>query len=149
MRPNDIQVSEHFKLYEFEDRAHDNLVVLHPLLLERLELTRKALCLDAEKDIAIIITSGTRTRRTNNALGKLLGWTSLGGLVCPTSHHLPGYGGLAVDFFALDKSTGAILPMKQVAIQASRFFDTVIDHYPTHLHVDLRHSAKHKATRNA
>lgn len=147
-RPNHIQVSDHFRLYEFEDSAHDKLVVLHAQTVHRLERLRHALSTDLDRDIAIIVTCGTRTPRSNRRLAKLLGWTTSGGLVAPDSKHLPRHGGIAVDLYALDKSTGAIVPMKQVSLQAARFFDVVIDHYPTHIHVDLRHSAKPKDTNN-
>lgn len=141
-RPNDIQVSEHFKLYEFEDRADGHLVVLHPLTLQLLELFHLALSQNIGHLIAIIVTCGTRTQRTNNRLAKLLGWTDEGGLVSRTSKHLPNFGGIAVDCYVLDKELGLLVPTGKVSDIAMRFFDTVLDHYPTHIHVDLRISAK-------
>lgn len=139
-RPNDIQVSEHFKLYEFEDSAANNLVVIHALTLARLEKLRWAIGQNLNREIAIVITCGTRTKRTNRNLAKVFGWTTDGGLVSPISKHLPEFGGIAVDVYALDKSTGQIVPQKHLSVQAARFFDVVIDHYPTHTHVDLRHT---------
>lgn len=144
-RPNDIQVSEHFKLYEFEDRVFDHVVVLHRLTLERLEGLHRALSDELKHDVAIIVTCGTRTTRTNNQLAKLLGWVDEGGLVSHHSKHLPEFGGIAVDFYVIDQDTGQMVPTGKVAHQARLFFDVVLDDYPTHIHVDLRDSAKPKS----
>lgn len=138
-RANDIQVSEHFKLYEFEDRADGHLVVLHPLTLLRLELLHRALAKSIGHPIDIIVTCGTRTPRSNKQLAKLLGWTDEGGLVSRNSKHLPKFGGIAVDLYALDHELRVLVPTKTVADIAQRFFNVVLDHYPTHIHVDLRH----------
>jgi len=143
-RPNDIQVSEHFKLCEFEDQSDGHLVVLHPLTLERLELLHSALSEEIAHEIAIIVTCGTRTPRSNKQLGNRLGWTDDGGLVSRNSRHLPKFGGIAVDLYALDKEVRVLVPTDRVAAIAKRFFDVVLDHYPTHIHVDLRDSAKPK-----
>ncbi len=148
MKPNDIQVSEHFTLCEFDDKANGNLVVLHPLTIERLEKLHLALSESMGRPIAILITCGTRTPRTNNQLAKLLGWTDDGGLVSKTSKHLPRFGGIAADLQVLDIEFGQLMPIRTVAQLAASFFDTIIDHYPTHIHVDLRDSANPGAPSN-
>jgi len=140
-KPNDIKVSEHFKLYEFEDRAFHHLVVLHPQTLERLELLHYALSEDLKHPVAISITCGTRSPRTNTQLAKLLGWIDDGGLVSRNSRHLPKFGGIAADLYALDKKLRVLVPTNRLAAIANQFFDVVLDHYPTHIHVDLRDSA--------
>lgn len=139
-RPNAIRVSEHFHLFEFEDRADNNLVVLHSRLVRQLELLRDALCTKLGREIHIVITSGTRTRRTNKALAKVLGWTHDGGSVAPASRHLPCYGGVAADLYALDKVGGQIVRTGLVKTLAQPFFAKVIAHYPTHIHVEVTNS---------
>jgi len=58
MRINDIRISPHFKLYEFEDtRTHE--VKIDPTLLCNLELIR----LDLRSPL--FISSGYRTKKTN------------------------------------------------------------------------------------
>jgi len=141
-RPNNIQVSPHFRLYEFEDRAFDHVVVLHPLLLERLELLHSALAEKLEHQVAICITRGSVTVRSNNQLGKILGWIGEGGIVSRNSRHLTKFGGIAADLYTIDQETGLMVPTGTVADEARPLFDVVLDHYPTHIHVDLRDSAK-------
>jgi len=144
MLPNDFNLTPHFKLSEFADRSHDNLVIVHPLLVQRLELLRTALCNEFKADIAIIISCGTRTTRSNNRLAKLLGWTDADGAVSRDSQHLPTHFGAAADIFAVNHLTTARVPHNTLALLAWSFFDVVIDHYPTHIHVDLRDSIDSK-----
>lgn len=138
LKPNDIQVSKHFKLFEFEDPEDGHVVVLHPLLLNQLEQYHEAISQTLGHNIAIVVTSGTRTQRSNKRLANRFGWTDYGGLVSRNSRHLPKFGGIAVDFYALDKETKQIVNTTFAAGLADEFFDVVLDHYPTHIHVDLR-----------
>jgi len=62
MRPNDIKVAPHFKLWEFECPCCFT-VRLYPVLLERLEKLRQ------EMGIPIVITSGYRCRKHNREVG--------------------------------------------------------------------------------
>lgn len=144
-RPNDIQVSPHFRLYEFEDRAFDHVVVLHRLLLERLELLHCALAEELGHEVAICITRGSVTVCSNNRLGKILGWIGEGGIVSRNSRHLTKFGGIAADFYTIDQETGLMVRTGAVAVLARPLFDVVLEHYPTHIHVDLRESAKPKS----
>ncbi|KKN23249.1 hypothetical protein LCGC14_0906940 [marine sediment metagenome] len=142
MRINEIKISEHFMLYEFEDRADGNVVVLHPMQVIRLEELHLACSESLGREVAVYITCGTRTQASNRKLAGLLGWTDQGGLVSRTSKHLPKFGGIASDLHVVDKEFGQLMPTLKVADLARPLFDVVIDHYPTHIHVDLRNSSK-------
>lgn len=60
MRMNDINISEHFKLYEFES-PDTNEVKIDPELVQKLEILRKLVSDYLGKDTPLIINSGYRT----------------------------------------------------------------------------------------
>lgn len=62
MRPNDIKIAPHFRLWEFECPCCFR-VRLHPVLLEKLEKLRQ------EMGIPIVITSGYRCEKHNREVG--------------------------------------------------------------------------------
>ncbi len=140
-RRNRIGVSEHFSLHEFENER-DGLVVLHPLTLESLEACRTDLCKHYGREIAIVVTCGTRTETSNRALAQRYGWTDTGGRVARNSKHLPKHGGIAVDWHATFAGTQRRCSLKTVAQIAWRHWDVVLDHYPSHIHTDNRERAK-------
>jgi uncharacterized protein YcbK (DUF882 family) len=71
-RENDIPVSEHFRLYEFECRCC-NRVKLQPELLEKLEILRSIV------NEPLVVVSGFRCKKHNTAVGG-----------SPKSQHLHG-----------------------------------------------------------
>lgn len=138
MKTNDIKVSPHFKLYEFADGQADDLVVVNPILVTALEELRARIKQTTGNEHEIIITSGTRTEATNNALGEKLGWTDEGGTVSRDSQHLPKHGGVAADIYARTKTIQYQMPMAKLAVLCRGLFDTVIAQYNSHVHVDVR-----------
>lgn len=135
---NNFQISEHFNLRELSDHNDHELVVVHPLLIGRLEQLRTDLNKRYEDEIEIVITCGTRTINSNNKLALTLGWTEEGGLVSRTSMHMPHNGGCACDLFARFASHKTRIDRIVLAHLASASFDTVISKYKQHIHVDLR-----------
>jgi len=138
MRTNDFKLSPHFKLYEFADQKADDLVVVHPALVSQLEELRERIQQATGQEHEIIITSGTRTEVTNNALGEKLGWTDAGGSVSHDSQHLPKHSGAAADIYARHKRTKDRMPIAQLSGLCRGLFDTVIARYNSHVHVDVR-----------
>jgi len=139
----------HFKLREFENR--DGLAMVHPALLCALEALRTSLNETYSSTTTIEITDAVRTEEDNNRLGRLLGWTTDGGLVAPNSKHLAKFGGIAADIkaYCVVKVTAAVgtrsweerrlVPEDIVLKVASKFFDFVKGGYKSgHIHVDMR-----------
>lgn len=69
VRVNDIKVSNHFKLYEFECKDGSHQVVLHPELPEKLENLRALVSQVLSKETPLIINSGYRNESHNKAEG--------------------------------------------------------------------------------
>lgn len=95
-RKNDIQISDHFWLYEFECKDGSHQVVVQPELVEKLEILRAKVSERLGKDTPLIINSGYRNEKHNEAVGG-----------APSSQHLYGTAsdvqlpiGLTVDEFA-------------------------------------------------
>jgi len=136
-RPNDFPLSEHFRLYEFANG--EGLVTVHPSLIRSAEAVRAELCQLKGEEVAIIVTSGTRTRADNAALGARFGWLDNGGPVSRHSKHLPGHGGIAMDFYAKVVRVGDRIPQRAVGEAARNHFDWVRDDYEDgHVHADNR-----------
>ena len=126
----------HFTLREFANA--EGLAVVHPAMLEAIERTRASLCEAYGEDVRIRVTCGTRTQADNVRLAARLGWTDEGGTVARDSKHLPRYGGIAVDFYAVTAS-GQGVPQAVVAEHARKFFRYVKSDYADgHVHADMR-----------
>lgn len=139
---NDVQVSEHFKLYEFADHNDAELVVLNPMLPLRLERVRATLSTTFRTDIILVVNSGTRTPRSNALLAETLGWIDEGGSVSRTSTHQPEYGGIAADIQALFASSRAAVNHGNLIAAARSAFDYVQPAPTRWLHCDLRIKCK-------
>lgn len=113
MRINDIQISENFKLYEFECKDGSHLVKVCPILLAKLQTLRKRL------GKPIIIGSGYRTPEYNRKVGG----------EDKTSQHLFGK--------AADIKVSGFTP-KQVAAEAEKVGFGGIGIYSTFVHLDTR-----------
>jgi hypothetical protein len=129
-------VTGNFFLSEFEMR--EGTVMVHPSVLISLEMLRYDLNAEIKRGIKIIITGSTRSEATNNDLGAKYGWIDHGGTVSRVSRHLPKYGGIAVDFYAV-YANGKRVAQKKVGEIARRHFDYVKDDYSDgHIHGDNR-----------
>jgi len=144
--PGDVWLSveppagSHFRLREFANA--DGIAIVHPALLYALERLREALGEALGEEILIRITSGTRTQADQVRLAARLGWTDEGGLVARDSKHLPRYGGIAADLYAVSRS-GHPVPQKVLAEHARRFFDYVKGDYADgHVHCDMRAASR-------
>lgn len=137
-RTNDIQVSEHFKLFEFADHNDSELVVLNPMLPRRLERVRSILCTTFQIEIIIVVNSGTRTPKSNALLAETLGWIDQGGSVSKDSTHQPEYGGIAADIQALYAATRQPVNHGNLIAAARSAFDYVKPAPTRWLHCDLR-----------
>jgi hypothetical protein len=136
------QLVSNFSLNEFESKT-TGLVIVHPTLLVSLEQLRAHLNRELGNDVIIKITCGTRLPSENEALAARLGYTDQGGAVSRTSKHLPEYGGIAVDFYAIHRTTGKIIPSAVLGPIAAKYFDWVKYNYPDdHVHADNRVRAK-------
>ncbi len=145
-RSNDIRIKtkvgdrlvSNFALWEFENQ--DGWVMIQPLTIKTLELTRAELNVRSTSgEVQIIITGSTRTQEQNERLAYRLGWTTNGGLVSPTSRHLARYGGDAVDFFARYAHNKKLVPLEEVANVARHYFDSVFIYMTSrHIHGDNR-----------
>ena len=129
----------HFSLHEFANK--EGLAIVHPRLLEGLERLRDSLCVAYETDVPILLTCGTRTEKDNGLLAVRLGWIDEGGAVARESKHLPRYGGVAADIYAVlsrpGDPDGIRVPQHILAEHAKRFFSYVKADYPDgHVHVD-------------
>lgn len=113
-RVNDIRVSPHFRLCEFES-PDTNEVKLGPEVIEYLEKTRSLI---GNKEI--VITSGYRTKE-HNAKKRVGGH--------PRSYHLKG---MAIDCYAK-----WVLFTKLAKAGLKAGFSTAII-YKTHVHFDIR-----------
>jgi len=130
-------VKTNFRLSEFENK--DGLVMLHLSVLESLQRLRNHLCEVYDTEVAVIVTNGVRTQADNDNLGARLGFTDAGGKVSRNSKHLARFGGIAVDFKAIMKRDGWLVPQDQLGIYARHFFDWVKDDYGDgHVHADNR-----------
>jgi len=134
---NDVQITPHFRLSEFEDRLEHGLVVHDPALSLRLELLRFLVRRQTMMPYRIIVTSGTRTERSNQILARQLGWLGEGGLVSPQSRHLPKFAGIAADIQAIIEDSDQRLPSSQLLSLAETVFPycKAIDAHS--IHVDL------------
>jgi len=65
----DIQLSEHFKLSEFQCNDGSFYIKVYSELVEKLELLRHLASIKLGHDASIIITSGYRTPSYNEAVG--------------------------------------------------------------------------------
>jgi len=137
MRTNDIKLSPHFRLYEFADHQDNELVVLDPYTPRQLEILRTRIHESTGIEHEIIVTSGTRTEKTNNALGELLGWTDEGGPVSRDSTHQPKHGGRTVDIKARNKHTKELMPIAQLANFCQGLFIVIISRYLSHVHLEV------------
>ena len=108
---NDIQVSENFKLREFQCR-HCNQVILHKELLDKLQALRSGL------GVPVIVRSGYRCPTHNRAVGG-----------AANSYHLRG---MAADIVAQGKSVAEV-----TAEARKRFKGGGIGIYSDHVHVDI------------
>ena len=129
----------HFTLHEFE--SPDGVVVISRGLVTSLERIRRDLPTMVYGPVKIIITSGTRSEAYNAELAKKLGWTNEGGLVAHDSRHLPRYGGIAADFYAIFDQPGQTVrvPRDPLAVVARRYFSYVkADYEDGHVHGDNR-----------
>lgn len=143
---NDIQLADtHFKLREFANAS--GLVMVHPLLLKRLESLRAALnrCFSVipgmGREVQVVITDGIRTQEDLELLADKYGWIDEGGKVARDSKHLTKYGGIAADITAslvlLDGGRVQRVPQNVVAREARPLFPYVKDDYADgHVHVD-------------
>jgi len=129
----------HFELREFE--GEDGLVVVDPGLIRSLELTRRNLCEIFERDVEIVIKSGTRSEAENERLAEKLGWVEDGGAVAHDSRHLPRFGGIAVDCYARypEGSERVVVPQASLESACKLYFVYVKADYPDgHVHADNR-----------
>lgn len=129
----------HFRMREFENC--DGFVMITSGLVEALEGMRRDLVEVHGPGIQVIITSALRTELENKALGERLGWADQGGLVARDSHHLPKYGGIAVDLFARYKHGQGymIVGQRELGVIARRYFNYVKSDYKDgHIHCDMR-----------
>jgi hypothetical protein len=129
----------HFFLSEFQNA--EGLAIVHPSLLLGLENLRDALCTAYETEVPIVITCGTRTQADNEKLAEKLGWTTEGGAVSRESKHLPKYGGVAADIYAMvskkENPDGIRVPQHVIEYHAKKYFSYVKADYPDgHVHVD-------------
>jgi len=134
----DKSVVSNFSLYEFEDK--DGFVMIHSSIPWSCEMTRAQLNkMLFPNAISMVITGGTRSDKRNAELAEGLGWIDEGGLVSRTSRHLQKYGGIAVDWYAYNKTKKEIVPQKICGDAARMFFDFVKDDYADgHIHSDNR-----------
>lgn len=109
---NNIQVAPNFNLREFECKDGSHQVVLHRLLLERLQVLRDAL------GRPVIINSGYRNINHNAEVGG-----------SPNSYHLKG---MAADIRVPDLSPNDVAD----AARAAGFNGVIV--YNTFVHVDIR-----------
>lgn len=109
---NEIQISEHFKLSEFQSRDTKE-VKLDPVLVEKLEKLRKRI------GQPLIINSGYRTTKHNKAVGG-----------SPKSQHMKGA--------AADIRKVAGLTVDEMAVLAEQVGFDGIGIYSWGIHVDTR-----------
>ncbi len=133
----DDEPVSHFRLYEFENV--DGLAMIHPSVLDSLELTRRDLCTEAHEEVYIIVTDAVRTQQDLDRLAARFGWTSEGGTVSPLSKHLIRFGGIAVDILARTAAHSVPIPQKVLGPISARYFDWVKhDYLDGHVHADNR-----------
>ncbi len=112
MKPNEIRISPHFMLHEFECRDGSHQVRLHPRLLEMLQKLRNQI------NRPVIITSGYRNPTHNKNVGG-----------SPRSQHLLGT--------AADIAVRGMSP-QELAPRAEAIGFTGIGLYRNFLHLDIR-----------
>ena len=133
----DDELVSHFFLDEFENA--EGWVILHPKIPWALEMTRAALNAMARPNIITLhVTNTTRTKNQLDVMGHNYGWIDQGGKVSRRSYHLVGFGGIAVDFYARNKTLGVNVPVKGVADVAGLYFDYVQAYDDGHVHGDFR-----------
>ena len=150
---NDIKVSAHFWLREFETR--DGFVTLHSSTLHSLEKVRADLAIEMGMECGVYINEGIRTPEENRLMGARFGYTddSPPGKVSRYSMHLPAWArlrpgqdvddvppsGIAVDIVARVMATGAPVPQSVLGRVCERYFDWVKSDYADgHVHADNR-----------
>lgn len=141
-RRNDIQLSPHFNLREFENV--DGWVMVHPSVIESLEAVRERLQVyHTGRECAIVITGSTRTKARNIELARVQGWQGDGGTVSRDSKHLEQYGGIAVDLKAYICGTRQLVPQRTLGDVCRLYFDYVkADYADGHVHADNRTKGK-------
>ena len=65
---NNIKISEHFKLFEFQSRDTKEVIIV-PKLIVKLEALRAIVCNYFGRDTPLVINSGYRTPEHNKAEG--------------------------------------------------------------------------------
>ena len=134
---NLTMIQENFWLDEFA--MAEGAVILHPSVPVSLEMTRYELNITEGEDVYIVVTDSTRSKATNNELGRRHGWTGHGGTVSKDSKHLVENGACAVDFYAVYAKSKKRVDQKTVAKIARKYFDWVNDKYSDgHVHGDNR-----------
>ena len=134
---NLTMIQENFWLDEFA--MAEGTVILHPTIPVSLEMTRYELNVTEGEDVYIVVTGSTRSKATNDELGRRHGWQGFGGTVSKESKHLVEHGACAVDFYAKYKASKKRVPQKTVAKIARKYFDYVNDKYSDgHVHGDNR-----------
>ena len=117
----------------------EGTVILHPSIPVSLEMTRYELGIVEGEEVMLILTGSTRSKTTNNELGRRHGWAGFGGTVSKTSFHLVEKGACAQDFYAIYKKSKKRVPQKTVGKIARKYFDYVKDDYVDgHIHGDNR-----------
>ena len=132
-------IVSHFNLREFE--TGDGFVMVDASVLVSLERVRADLGVQYGCEVRIYITCCVRTNAENEALGERLGWTHEDGIVARDSRHLPKYGGIAVDIYAVIRSSTGTnkVPQAAVAKACREHFEYVkADYYDGHVHADNR-----------
>ena len=133
----DGELISNFTFDEFENKL--GWVILHEKIPWALEMTRAALNAMARPNIITIhVTNTTRTLSQLEQMGASYGWVDEGGKVARNSYHLHHFGGIAVDFYARNKTLGVNVPPKSVADVAGLYFDWVKAYDDGHVHGDFR-----------
>lgn len=134
---NITMLQSNFWLDEFQMR--EGTVILHPTIPVSLEMTRYELNVTEGEEVYIVVTGSTRSKKTNDELGRRHGWVGFGGTVSKDSKHLVENGACAVDFYAAYKASKKRVDQKTVAKVARKYFDYVNDKYSDgHVHGDNR-----------
>ena len=133
----DGEAVSNFRLREFENA--DGLAMVHPMLLEALERTRRALCERAGETVWVIVTDAVRTQDDLERLAARYGWIDEGGEVARESRHLAKNGGIAVDLVAVNARTKTRVAQSELGEVCRTYFDFVKDDYGDgHVHADVR-----------
>lgn len=126
-----MRFSEHFDSSEFKHikpAEHCRRVANYNSELLR-EALNERLCPEPWQEVALIVTSGVRTRRENKRVGGVR-----------KSKHLEKYGGHALDIVARF-NTGIDIKPRIVADEAAKLFDYV-EAFKGYVHTDMRDTYK-------